>query len=121
MMTSWNRLWQILSVLLVIGLCGCGMSDRQKAAADDAAIGFFAGGAVGCTAAGLVANRSSTAFGIGCPLGMVLGAVIGGTIGYVTYNAPPTSAVPGAMPPGAPPSTAAPMGGSAPSGPPPGH
>jgi hypothetical protein len=131
-MKSRNRLWQALTLLMLLSVCGCDLTDREKAAADTAAIGFFAGGAVGCTAAGIIHNRSSTAFAIGCPAGMVLGAVIGGAIGYASYTPPPpASAIPGpvppssaapsgVLPPGPPPGSAAPMGGPAPGGPP-GH
>lgn len=95
-MKSRNLLWQALTLLMLLSVCACDLTDREKAAADTAAIGFFAGSAVGCTAAAIADSRSGTAFAIGCPVGMVLGAVVGGAIGYASYHPqPPAAAAPG--------------------------
>lgn len=98
-MKSRYRLWQALTLVMLLILCSCELTDREKAAADTAAIGFFAGSAVGCTAAAIADSRSAAAFSIGCPVGMVLGAAIGGAIGYASYHPqPPAAAAPGHPP-----------------------
>jgi hypothetical protein len=83
------------ALALALFAAGCSLAPREQHATETAVIGFFAGSAVGCTAAAIADSRE--AFAIGCPIGMVLGAGLGWAYGYANYTGLPATAAP--MPP----------------------
>jgi hypothetical protein len=87
----------LLSLGLLIGVSGCWSApDAQTSAEYGALQGALIGSVFGCASAYNFSSRhnESTAFAIGCPVGLATGAVVGGVVGYVMYGPPPKEWVP---------------------------